>query len=192
MPTLDELVARTEITDVLGRYAHAIDRGDRELARTCYHPDATDDHGRFSGTVDELFEFFETYGATLESTFHFLSPPTIALDGERAEVETYCLYRRQPVDGGASAAVFQGLRYFDIFERRADRWLIAERTVILDWEHAAPPLPSTASPPTWVRGSRGETDPAAPLTRSLSTAVRRRADSADAGDQGFIGRCTSS
>ncbi|MDI2028224.1 nuclear transport factor 2 family protein [Saccharopolyspora sp. TS4A08] len=172
MPTVDELLARAEIGDVLARYAHAIDRGDRELARTCYHPDATDDHGRFSGTVDELFEFFETYGATLESTFHFMSPPTIALDGERAEVETYCLYRRQPVEGGA---VFQGLRYFDIFERRAGRWLIAERTVILDWEHDAPPLPAAASPPTWVRGSRGDTDPAAPLTRSLAASLRRPA-----------------
>lgn len=169
MLTLDELLARTEITDVLGRYAHAIDRGDRALARTCYHPDATDDHGRFSGTVDELFEFFETYGATLESTYHFLGLPTIAWDGDRAEVETGCLYRRQPVDGGDELAVFQGLRYFDVFERRAGRWLIAARTVILDWEHAAPPPPATRSPSTWVRGSRGESDPAAALTRSLWT-----------------------
>lgn len=66
-------------------------------------------------------------------------------------------------------------RYFDVFERRAGCWLIAERIVILDWEHAAPPLPAAVSPPTWVRGSRGGTDPAAPLTRSLSAAVRRRA-----------------
>lgn len=171
MTTVDELLARAEITDVLGRYAHAMDRRDRALARTCYHPDATDNHGRFSGTVDELFEFFETYGATLESTFHFMGVPTIGLDGDRAEVETYCLYRRQPVGGGYSAAVLQGLRYFDIFERRSTGWLIADRTVILDWEHAAPPAPSIPSPSTWLRGARGDADPAASLTRLLADSL---------------------
>ncbi|PXY36268.1 nuclear transport factor 2 family protein [Prauserella flavalba] len=167
MTALDDLLARAEITDVLCRYAHAIDRGDRALARTCYHADATDDHGRFSGTVDELFAFFESYGATLASTYHFLGVPTIALAGDRAEVETYCLYRREFKDPGAEA-VFQGLRYFDVFERRTSRWLIARRTVILDWEHAAPPGPATPSPASWKRGARGEADPAASLTRALA------------------------
>lgn len=82
----------------------------------------------------------------------------------------------QPADDGDSATVFQGLRYFDIFERRANRWLIAERTVILAWEHAAPPLLTTPSPSTWVRGSRGDSDPAASLTRSLSAAAPRQQD----------------
>ncbi|KAA9155392.1 nuclear transport factor 2 family protein [Amycolatopsis acidicola] len=164
MTAIDDLLARAEITDVLSRYAHAIDRGDRPLARTCYHPDATDDHGRFSGPVDELFEFFERYGATLAGTYHFLGVPAIVLEGDRAEVETYCLYRKNPLDG---EAVFQGLRYFDVFERRSGRWLIARRTVILDWEHAAPPPPAVGSPDTWKRGARGEADPAASLTRAL-------------------------
>ncbi|MBK1783492.1 nuclear transport factor 2 family protein [Prauserella cavernicola] len=170
MTAIDDLLARTEITDVLCRYAHAIDRGDRPLARTCYHPDATDDHGRFSGPVDELFAFFEAYGATLSGTYHFLGVPTIALDGDRADVETYCLYRRQSVDPAAQA-VLQGLRYVDVFERRDGRWLIARRTVVLDWEHAAPPAPAVPSPDTWTRGSRGDADPAAPLTRALSRRV---------------------
>jgi hypothetical protein len=167
---IDELVARAEITDVLTRYAHAIDRGDRELARTCYHPDATDDHGRFSGTVDELFAFFESYGASLAGTWHFLGAPCVVVDGEHASVETYCLYRKDPVEG---EPVFQGLRYFDVFERRASRWRIARRTVVLDWEHAAPSAPAAPSPASWKRGARGEADPAASLTRALRRRVPR-------------------
>ncbi|MGW4585887.1 nuclear transport factor 2 family protein [Amycolatopsis thermoflava] len=161
---IDELVARAEITDVLCRYAHAIDRGDRALARTCYHPDATDDHGRFSGTVDELFAFFELYGASLAGTWHFLGTPTIVVNGDRAEAETYCLYRKDPLEG---EPLFQGLRYHDVFSRREGRWRIARRTVILDWEHTSPEPPAAPSPPTWKRGARGDADPAASLTRLL-------------------------
>ncbi|GAA1248926.1 nuclear transport factor 2 family protein [Prauserella halophila] len=175
MYLVEDLLARAEITDVLCRYAHAIDRGNRELARTCYHPDATDDHGRFSGTVDELFEFFRSYGASLKSTYHFLGVPTIVREGTRAEVETYCLYRKQPIDG---AATFQGLRYVDVFEQRNGRWLVASRTVVLDWEHAAPPDPAVPSPDSWRRGARGDADPAAAVTRALADVVGdRRAES---------------
>ena len=41
-------------------------------------------------------------------------------------------------------SVAQGLRYLDRFERRAQRWAIARRTVVLDWEHVFEP--AAASP----------------------------------------------
>lgn len=166
--TLEELLARAEIADVLARYAHAIDRGDRELARTCYHPDATDDHGRINGSVDQVFEFFEEYGASIRSTYHFLGLPLVVLDGERAEVETYCIYRRELVDRLAEV-LLQGLRYYDVWVRRDGQWRVLRRTVILDWEHRAPGAPGDASPASWTRGSgRGEVDVTSRITEALA------------------------
>ena len=46
---LETLIAKQEITDVVYRYARGIDRLDFELVRSCYHPDAYDDHGAFKG-----------------------------------------------------------------------------------------------------------------------------------------------
>jgi len=41
---LEELVARNAITEVLYRYCRGVDRRDWELLRSCYHPEAQDDH----------------------------------------------------------------------------------------------------------------------------------------------------
>jgi hypothetical protein len=163
--TLEELAARAEIADVLACYAHACDRGDRALARACYHPDATDDHGRVSGTADEVFAFLARYSEGVAATWHFLGAPTIVLDGpEAADAETYCVYHREDTAGGPDAAVLQGLRYVDRFECRDGRWAIATRRVVLDWEHQLGPRPQPPAPDRWVRGSRDGSDPAAVLT----------------------------
>lgn len=173
MTELSELIARAEIGDVLARYAHAIDRGDRPLARTCYHDDAIDHHGRINASVDEVFAFFESYGATLRGTYHFLGVPLIVVgaegDPDRALAETYCLYRRELLDPAAEV-LMQGLRYCDVLERRDGVWRIAHRTVILDWEQRGPGAPSVAAPPSWTRGARREADVASPITEHLARA----------------------
>ena len=53
---LETLLAKQEIGDVIYRYARGIDRLDFDLVRSCYHPDAVDDHGAFKGNVDEFIE----------------------------------------------------------------------------------------------------------------------------------------
>lgn len=173
MTDIDELIARTEIADVLARYAHAIDRGDRPLARTCYHVDAIDNHGRVNATVDEVFAFFESYGANLRSTYHFLGAPLIVVgaddDAGQAMAETYCLYRRELLDPDA-AVLMQGLRYVDRLERRDGTWRIAHRTVVLDWEQRGNEGPSEPAPASWTRGARRTDDVASPITEALARA----------------------
>ena len=173
MTDVNEVIARVEIGDVLSRYAHAIDRGDRPLARACYHPDAVDNHGRINASVEEVFAFFESYGADLRATYHFMGAPLIVVGVEgtpdRAMAETYCLYRRELLDPNAEVLI-QGLRYFDLFERRDNVWRIAERTVILDWEQRGAGAPSAAAPESWRRGARRNADVAWPITEHLARA----------------------
>lgn len=173
MISVEDLVARAEISDVLARYAHAIDRGDRPLARACYHDDAIDNHGRINAPVDDVFAFFEQYGASLRATYHFLGVPLIVLDGDRAHVETFALYRRELLDPEAEV-LFQGLRYVDVFERREEQWRIAHRTVVLDWEQRGTPAPSVPAPESWLRGGRREDDPAFAITEALAEAQHLR------------------
>ena len=156
---LDDLLARAEITDILTSYVHVADRNDWELVRRCYHADASDDHGLYSGDIDGLILFLRGVAEVLTATFHQLGPPHIRLDGDSAHVETYCLgwYQRSTRDD-SNRSIAQGLRYLDNFERRNDRWAISKRVVVLDWEHVLPLHPSSPAS-SWQRGARGADDP---------------------------------
>jgi SnoaL-like domain len=156
------LIARAEITDVLTRYVRGADRNDWELVRSCYHPDATDDHGLYSGGVEGLMTFLTALAATLSSTSHQLGPPLIEVDGETARAETYCLgWYERPGSDGTTRSIAQGLRYLDRLERRDGRWAIASRIVVLDWEKVFPAGSPSTPAASWQRGARGGADPSA-------------------------------
>jgi hypothetical protein len=54
---LRKLSDRQEILDCIHRYCRAIDRFDRELLISVYHPDAIDDHGLFVGGPKEFADW---------------------------------------------------------------------------------------------------------------------------------------
>ena len=62
-------------------------------------------------------------------------PSRLISDGDRANVETYCVashrLRGEPTDWLA------GVRYVDVFERRDEQWRIFDRTVVFDWSRRA-------------------------------------------------------
>ena len=54
---IEAAVAKLEIREALARYARGIDRQDVELAKSAYHPDATDEHGGpFHGNAHEVMD----------------------------------------------------------------------------------------------------------------------------------------
>ena len=50
--SIDDLLAKQEITDLVGRYMRGLDRLDRKLLRSTFHDDATTDYGFFQGGPD--------------------------------------------------------------------------------------------------------------------------------------------
>ena len=55
--TQDEALAKHHIREVLARYARAIDRADGALLKTCYHPDAIEEHGgNFAGNAYDYID----------------------------------------------------------------------------------------------------------------------------------------
>src|SRR4051812_5144771 len=102
--TLDELHSRAEIAEVVMRYCRAFDRCDAVLLQSCFHPDATHEHGAFKGpSADFCARGLETV-AGVALTHHQLGQISIELDGERAWVESYFTsYHRfgaEPPPGG--------------------------------------------------------------------------------------------
>jgi hypothetical protein len=127
--------AEAQIRRVLAQYVRAIDRLDWDLLRTCYHPDAIEDRGRYRGSVDGLIGWLREVLAQLDSTWHMVGTPLIELDGGVAWVETYCLaiQRRSTVeDAGVSETVLIPCRYCDRFECRDGDWRIARRVAVYE------------------------------------------------------------
>jgi hypothetical protein len=137
-PTLDPRIAalldKQEIREVVLRYCRGIDRMDQDLVRSCYHPDATDEHGSFFGGVDEYLAFAWKLMPRYDSTMHFVGNVLVELHGDRARAEAYCIAHHRSESGPPASNLATGCRYIDDFERRSDRaWRIAKRVATTEW-----------------------------------------------------------
>jgi hypothetical protein len=126
------LADREAIRDCLMRYSRGVDRLDRELILSCYHPDAVDDHGVFIGDP----EAFADWVIPMHTTTHLLHQHAIFnifidLDGDTAHTESYYMFVGLNREGTPLA--MSGGRYLDRFERRDGRWAIAARVCLRDW-----------------------------------------------------------
>ena len=86
---LQTLIDRAEITDLLTRYARAVDRKDWDLFRSVFTPDARIDYtqvGGIAGSLDEVAGFLEQVMPMFESMQHLISNIDIAIDGDEAKV----------------------------------------------------------------------------------------------------------
>jgi len=136
--TVEELLAREEITDVVKRLARGTDRLDEQMMASCYHPDGFDDHNSFRGSGTEFAKWVCEVLPHFQATMHFIGPPQIAVDGDVAQVNTYCVAHHVREDND----MVLGLRYVDRFERRDGVWLIAKRVCAFDWTYTVPYDPS--------------------------------------------------
>ncbi len=131
-----ELSHRQAIHDCLVRYCRGVDRLDRELLVSAYHPDAVDDHGMFVGGPEAFADFFISFhGGNQHLTQHIITNHHCELEGDVAHCETYWLYAAMNREGPPLSLA--GGRYVDRMERRDGRWAIAARKCLMDW-HGRP------------------------------------------------------
>lgn len=136
---------QTDLTQLLYRYAAAMDRRDIEGVLACFTADAeTTWHGgstiaKGDRALREFLEhaFSDAVLGRDRPSHHFMSNVLIAaLDSGRAEIETTALACLTYRDG---LVVVRGLHYSDVCLRDPSRgWLIARRAHRCDWEFDAP------------------------------------------------------
>jgi SnoaL-like domain len=81
-----------------------------------------------------VFEDLNRYQATM----HFNGQSTIALDGDRATGESYCIAHHLFTDDGERKLMVAHLRYGDTFVKVDGTWLFAERNLYVDWTETRP------------------------------------------------------
>jgi len=136
---LEELAAKQAITEVIHRYCRSMDRMDKDIGKSCWHPGGTCDYAPlYQGPFEGFIEWLWPVHAAMLATRHAVSNTLIELNGDRAGAETYVsVILRVPQDGKVFDIVSSG-RYLDQFERIGGVWAIRHRAYVLDWDRVDP------------------------------------------------------
>ena len=165
---LGELLAKQEITELLYRYCRGVDRLDMEMVRSCYHPDATDSHGTFEGTVEEYLKWSERLLRRYTGSTHTILNVLIEIDQEPVEAasgetvqwarsEAHGIARHWTEGGPQELNMSVGFRFIDDVSRRnGGQWLISRRVATTEWVREEQFRPFDER---FLRGSRDRNDP---------------------------------
>lgn len=172
--TLDALLAKEEIRELVLRYCRAVDRRDYAALPALYHPDATDDHSpMYKGDAQGYLEWLPSMLETMTVTSHMVQNHLIAVEGDRAEGEvTMISYHLTKDDDGKDIEIIIGGRYLDRYEKRDGQWRFSHRKIVMDWNQIQPSLcqwdsPMVAGTPV---GARCSEDPAHSFFKFLTFA----------------------
>jgi hypothetical protein len=182
---LERLLIENRIEQVLRAYCQGVDRRDWEQVRSCYHDDAIDSHGQFTGSPDELVCWLQDNHVHVTSSMHMLTNVSIRFDEDDARLagsESYCLSLKEVSSAaddpflGATGGVGRArrtvaCRYIDTFEDRPGvGWRILARQVTFEWVRCEPDEPYRPLDPNWVVSRRDRSDLLyTPLTRPTGT-----------------------
>lgn len=161
-PRLARLLDKQEIQETIYAYCRGIDRRDLDTVRACYHPNATDEHGSFSGGVDAYLDWVDGLLARYAWTMHFVGNVLIELeDGPhpvQAVAESYGIAIHRSDDGKPHLNLATAFRYLDRFERREDRWKIAARIAVSEASIQIPAGAWWSTPEAFEKGRRDSSD----------------------------------
>lgn len=127
---LQRLLDRQDICDAIYRLSRGLDRADRELALSAYHPDAIDDHGVVVLPAAEFVDWaLAMHAENHHSHTHVVTNISMEIDGEIAHVESY---HTSFCENKVSPDTVATGRYVDRFEKRNGKWAIAARVCITE------------------------------------------------------------
>ena len=148
--TPTEAADRLALRELFDAYAHCADRRDAEGQKALFTDDTVfavymDGEGseptyvlQGREALTPVFDDLNRY----EATMHFNGQSTIALDGDRATGESYCLAHHLSVgEDGQRTMMIASIRYLDEFVKQDGDWLFAERRLMVGWTETRPSAP---------------------------------------------------
>lgn len=158
---LERLLDRQEILECLTCFSRGMDRFDREIFLSAFHPDAICAAGVYVGGPQTLFDWATNLHEQGQiATHHNLLNFTCDIDGNVAHTETYYLFVGRNRDETNWIA---GGRYIDRLEKRSGEWKIAMRTNAIEWSGMVPTMAIPFSDVPGIHGngvpSRSKDDP---------------------------------
>ncbi len=134
-PDVRTLLAKQEITEVIYLYCRAMDRVDRALGKTLWHPNGIADYSpHFKGPASEFVDFVSTFHEThLDNHSHQMTNIYIEVDGNTAVSESYYITAHRYRENGQTKEMNTRGRYLDTWSYQNGRWAMDVRTLIEDF-----------------------------------------------------------
>lgn len=155
---IDEILAKQAIRDVLSRYCRGLDRMDKAMARSVFHPDATAlYHDMYEGSGYDFIDWVWQAHAAMDRHSHQISNVLAEISGDTANSEAYVtvvLWTLPNEEGQQTEIVVRG-RYLDRWLKSDGRWLINQREHVLDMQSESALDPG----PVGTASTRDGTDP---------------------------------
>jgi hypothetical protein len=151
---VQELLAKDAIAAIIHKRARTTDERDLDGSLSCYHPDGTEDHEGFDGTVEEYLRTASPVflaDSPVEVCSHLIGNIEIQLDGDRATSQCYFICCLTANEAGRRRSFINAGRYLDDFERRDGVWAIKRRRCLYDWGRS-----DDATTPWWDRSGEPE------------------------------------
>ena len=153
--SIDDVIAKQEITDLVGHYMRGLDRLDRTLLRSTFHDDANTDYGFFQGGPDDFVEMAYNALENHLANHHMIGQVNIDLEGDIAYGEVYFQAFHRIIEDEQERDLFISGRYVDRYEKRHGQWKIAFRSEVNDWARNDPATDSYFTTNTQsLRGAR--------------------------------------
>jgi SnoaL-like domain len=144
--TLEETADRLAIRELIDAYAHFADRRQPDEQAALYADDGrtlvyTDPAALKPAQVltghAEHIEGFRTL-SQYAATMHFNGQSSVALDGDRATGQSYCLAHHLLDNEEGRTLLVLFIRYEDSLIKRDGTWRFAERKLLIDWTDSRP------------------------------------------------------
>jgi hypothetical protein len=144
-----EAADRLALRELFDAYAHCADRRDAKGQMALFTEDThfvvymdsksdvptQDLHGREA--LAPVFDALNAYDATT----HFNGQSTVAINGDHATGESYCIAHHVSSADGRRTLMLASIRYPDTFVKRDGSWYFAERNLMVDWTETRPSNP---------------------------------------------------
>jgi hypothetical protein len=137
-----EAADRLALRRLVDAWAHCADRRLAEEQSNLFVPEGTilnyegdpkthEAHSTIKGraAIRSALAVLNTFTVTL----HMNGQSEVAIEGDHAIGETYCLVHQFTGENSQRKCQTLGIRYYDQFLRQENRWYFAERKVVIDW-----------------------------------------------------------
>lgn len=136
--TLETLLAKQDITELIYQYMRGLDRWDKTLLNSLFTDDAWCEYGFINTDAKAFIDF--ALGALHEhkANQHMVGNILIDIEGDEAFGEVYFnAYHKIKTDKGFEDMLVAG-RYVDRYVKDKGVWKFAYRSELVDWSHSTP------------------------------------------------------
>ena len=133
--SIEDVIAKQSIRDVLSNYCRGLDRMDKPLAYSVFFDDATAVYfDMYEGSGHGFIDWVWDAHATMQRHSHQINNVLVKVDGDTATSEAYVTVTlwTLPDEHGAQNEIVGRGRYLDRWQHRDGRWAIIERQHVMD------------------------------------------------------------